>query len=142
MEFNIKKYLVENKLTTQSNLNEDDNTDLTLDVDGNEEDNEDEFGDDEEDDWNKPEEDSEDFEQEPTTTDVQSDEPDLAKKQAELKTLEDKKDALLMQLKSNIISLDQYRDAIGNIPQDIKRLRADIEKAMNVSVDDEEEPEM
>jgi len=65
----------------------------------------------------------------------------IHKKQAELKDLEDKKDALLMQLKSNIISLDQYKDQIGNIPAQIKKLRADLEQAMNISIDDDSEEE-
>ena len=51
------------------------------------------------------------------------------------------KDKLLMQLKSNIIGLDQYKQAIGNIPMQIKKLRADVDQAMNVTVDDGSEEE-
>lgn len=123
----------------EQEFKEDDNTGLTMPAGGEEE--EDTFGDEEEvDDWNKPEkDDSAEFEKEPSTRDVKSQETGLVgihKKQAELQALEDKKDALLMQLKSNIIGLDQYREAIGNIPMQIKKLRADVERAMNVSVDD------
>ena len=45
------------------------------------------------------------------------------------------KDKLLMQLKGDVIGLDQYKQAIGNIPNQIKKLRADLDKAMNVSAD-------
>lgn len=140
MVFNIQKFLSENKLTGQSQMRqEDDNTGLTLDLDGEET-----FDDEEEtDDWNKPEtDDSAEFEKEPSTKDVKQSDKSLTgihKKQADLQGLEDKKDALLMQLKSNIISLDQYKEAIGNIPAQIKKLRADLDKAINVSADDDSE---
>lgn len=105
-----------------------------MDFDSNEE---------ETDDWNAPEsDDSEEFEKEPAAKDVAGQEKSLVgihKKQAELKALEDKKDSLLMQLKSDILTLDQYKEAIGNIPMQIKKLRSDIENAMNVSADDGEE---
>lgn len=61
---------------------------------------------------------------------------DLQAKQTKLKDLEDKKDALLMQLKSGQLTLDQYKSAIGNIPTQIKKLRADIDKETSVSFDD------
>ena len=83
-----------------------------------------------------------DFEQEPATQDIKKDEPSLSgihKKQAQLKALEDQKDALLMQYKSGQMGLDQYKAAIGNIPAQIKKLRADIENEMTVGLDDEEE---
>ena len=128
MAFDIKKYLVENNLTILSLIREDEE-ELELDVP--------------EDNWNKPEvDDSEEFEKEPSTGDVKKQDNSLTgiyKKQAELKALENKKDALLMQLKSNIISLDQYKNEIGNVPAQIKKLRADIEQAMNVSIDDDNE---
>ena len=44
-----------------------------------------------------------------------------------------------MQLKGNVIGLDQYKQAIGNIPMQIKKLRADLDKAMNVSLDTDSE---
>ena len=103
---------------------------------------EEEYGDDEdmEDDWNKPDYDdaADSYEEEPAVTDVKPDASALGlhKKQIELQSLEDKKDSLLMQLKSNIITLDQYKEQIGNIPAQIKKLRADIDQAMNVSMDD------
>lgn len=144
MVFNITKFLMENKLTGQSQMRqEDDNTGLTMPVGGEEE----ETFDDEEDtdDWNKPEpDDSAEFEKEPSTKDVKQNDKSLTgihKKQADLQALEDKKDALLMQLKSNIIGLDQYKQAIGDIPAQIKKLRADLDKAMNVTIDDDGEEE-
>ena len=142
MVFNIQKFLSENKLTGQSQMRqEDDNTGLTLDLDGEET-----FDDEEEtDDWNKPEtDDSAEFEKEPSTKDVKQNDKSLTgihKKQAELQSLENQKDALLMQLKSNIIGLDQYKNAIGNIPDQIKKLRADLDKVMNVTMDDDGEEE-
>ena len=142
MVFNIKKFLTENKLTGQSQMREEDNTGLVMPTSDEEE----TFDDEEEtDDWNKPEPDtSAEFEKEPSTKDVKQSDASLTgihKKQAELQALEDKKDALLMQLKSNIISLDQYKQAIGDTPAQIKKLRADLDKAMNVTVDDDGEEE-
>lgn len=154
MEFNIQKFLSENKLTGQSQMREEDNTELVLPtgdegVYGDEEaEDEDKFDDngDERDDWNKPEPDSSaDFEKEPSAKDVKKDDAALKgihKKQADLQNLEVEKDKLLMQLKGNVISIDQYKQAIGNIPSQIKKLRADIDKAMTVSVDDDSEEEM
>ena len=46
-----------------------------------------------------------------------------------------------MQLKGNVISLDQYKQEIGNIPMQIKKLRADLDQAMNVTMDDDSEDE-
>ena len=105
---------------------------------------EEEFGDEEESDswYASDSDDSEEFEKEPSARDIKKSEPKgtgVVQKQAELKGLEDQKDALLMQLKSGVIGLDQYKAAIGNIPARIKKLRADIDAEMNVSVDDEEE---
>ena len=141
MVFNIQKFLSENKLTGQSQMREEDNTGLTMPVGDDEE----MFGDEEEDDWNKPEPDaSAEFEKEPTPRDVKQNDVSLTgihKKQAQLQDLEAQKDKLVMQLKSNILGLDQYKQAIGNIPIQIKKLRADIDQAMNVTVDDGSEDE-
>lgn len=139
MVFNIQKFLTENKLTGQSQMREDDNTGLTMPV-GDEEEI---FGDEEEEDnWNKPEpDDSAEFEKEPSTRDVKQNDASLTgihKKQAQLQDLEAQKDRLLMQLKGNVIGLDQYKQEIGNIPMQIKKLRADIDRAMNVTVDDDD----
>lgn len=147
MVFNIKKFLTENKLTGQSQMREEDNTGLTMHVGDDYEQMQDYDGEEEGDvdDWEKPEpDDSAEFEKEPSTKDVKQNDKSLTgihKKQADLQALEDKKDALLMQLKSNIISLDQYKEAIGNIPTQIKKLRADLDKAMNVTMDDDSEEE-
>ena len=61
----------------------------------------------------------------------------LAQKQAQLQDLEAQKDRLLMQLKGNVIGLDQYKQAIGNIPMQIKKLRADLDQATNVTLDND-----
>ena len=143
MVFNIQKFLSENKLTGQSRMREDDNTGLTMPVGGEDEEM---FGDEEEDqdDWTTASTDDGDFddEVEPTAKDVKQNDASLTgihKKQAQLQDLEAQKDKLLMQLKSNIIGLDQYKQAIGNIPMQIKKLRADLDQAMNVTVDDSDD---
>jgi ElaB/YqjD/DUF883 family membrane-anchored ribosome-binding protein len=170
MEFNIKKYLMENKLGKVSSLNEDGQPTLA-DLGRGAKPNQDlEVGNDDEfdnapeldvapqadvddmddmqdepaaDSWDAPEaDDSADFEQEPAGADVAQPEPALSgihKKQAQLQTLVDQKDRVLMQYKSGQMSLDQYKEAIGNIPQQIKRLRDQIDQAMDVSVDDDTE---
>jgi hypothetical protein len=141
MVFNIQKFLTENKLTGQSQMREEDNTGLTMPVGDDEE----MFGAEEEDDWNKAEpDDSAEFEKEPTTKDVKQNDASLTgihKKQAQLQDLEAQKDRLLMQLKGNVIGLDQYKQAIGNIPMQIKKLRADLDQAMNVTLDTDSEEE-
>jgi hypothetical protein len=146
MEFNIQKFLVENKLTKRSFLSEDDNTGAMLKTDAEQDEmsDEEDFGDEEPaDDWHKPEPDtSAEFEKEPASKDIGKEEPKVSaihKKQAQLKALEDQKDVLLNQLRGNIITIDQYKAAIGNIPANIKKLRADIQNAMDISLDDEEE---
>lgn len=122
-------------------MREEDNTGLTMPVGDDEE----MFGDEEEDSWNKPEpDDSAEFEKEPATRDIKQNDASLTgihKKQAQLQDLEAQKDRLVMQLKGNVIGLDQYKQAIGNIPMQIKKLRADLDKAMNVTVDDDSEEE-
>ncbi len=143
MEFNIKKYLTENKLTRLSLVEEELPGELSGmdDQDIDTDDTEDSLETD--DTWYKSDdyEDSEEFEKEPSTKDVKKTDvkgSDIPQKQATLKSLEDKKDALLMQLKSGQLTLDQYRASIGNIPTQIKQLRADIEKSMSISTGDEE----
>lgn len=153
MEFNIQKFLSENKLTGQSQMREEDNTELVLQTGDNyeeeEAEDEDKFDDngEERDDWNKPDFDdaADQYEKEPTAKDVKKDDPALKgihKKQAQLQGLEAEKDKLLMQLKGNVISLDQYKQSIGNIPNQIKKLRADIDKAMTVTADDDSEEDV
>jgi hypothetical protein len=102
-------------------------------------------GDTETDSWNKPDpDDTDEFEKEPTTRDIKGtkDLTGVLKYQADLKDLVNMKDTILTQYKSGQIGLDQYKQKIGNIPQMIKKLRSQIEKAMNVTVDDEEEAGM
>jgi hypothetical protein len=87
---------------------------------------------------------NDDFEKEPTAKDVKQGDATLTgihKKQAQLQDLEAQKDRLLMQLKGNVIGLDQYKQAIGNIPMQIKKLRADLDQAMNVTLDTDSEEE-
>ena len=53
---------------------------------------------------------------------------DLAKKQNQLAKLLKAKNDLVSKFKSNEININQYKQMIGNIPQHIKTLTADIEK--------------
>ena len=145
MEFNIQKYLVENKLTGQSQMREDDNTGLTMSVGDDYENMEDDSEEEDTDDWSTSDSYDGDYEQEPTAQDIAKPEPVLTgihKKQAQLQALEAQKDALLMQYKSGQLGLDQYKEKIGNIPNQIKKLRADVDKAMTVTADDDSEDEM
>jgi hypothetical protein len=137
MKLNLKEFFNIGNKPTAPSVSEDDNTNLTMPTDGQDEEI---FGDDEEEDnWNKPEtDDSAEFEKEPTAKDVKQGDATLTgihKKQAQLQDLEAQKDRLLMQLKGDVIGLDQYKKEIGNIPMQIKKLRADLDKAMNVSAD-------
>lgn len=157
MEFNLNKFLVEHKLTKRSRLNEDDNTGGMMKTDAEKE----EMGDEETFDlasidpyggeYNKGkwgadidtgEFPDKDYEKEPTAANVKTDRTtkNLYTKQKELQDLEHKKDALLMQLKSGQLGLDQYKVAIGNIPAQIKKLRLDIDKALGTAGDEEELP--
>lgn len=140
MEFDIKKFLVENKLTRRSLLEEDSPAGgmLKTDSEQDEMNDEEEFGD-QEDSWY--EDDSEEVEQEPSTKDIKKTAPstdDVYEKQAELKALEAKKDALIAQLNSGAITIDQYKTAIGNVPTQIKKLRAAIDEALDLSIDEDE----
>jgi hypothetical protein len=115
MEFNYKQFLTENKLTIGSKLKSlVENRNYTVD---NEEvveveDMEDDMSD-----------------SEPTAKDVKSNKStgDLAKKQYQLASLIKHKDDLVMKFKSGELTIDQYKEKIGNIPQHIKKLSLDIE---------------
>jgi hypothetical protein len=93
-----------------------------------------------EDDWNKVEDDD-DYEQEPTKKDIQVGDKMvgvLGGSQSRLQTLMSQKDAILSKFKSGQISIDQYKQEIGNIPQQIKNLQATIEKQMSGGEEGEE----
>lgn len=147
MEFNINKYLTENVLTAQASRIGEDNEKDVLDTAATSDDQDDDYEVDEpEDSWHKAEpDDSAQFEKEPTAKDVNQPEPALSgihKKQAQLNALVDQKDMLLMQYKSGQLTLDQYKEKIGNIPQQIKHIKDQIDQAMNVTVDDGSEDDM
>ena len=128
MEFDYRKFLTENKLTTTSRLMKE--------VD-------DEGDDDmpEKDDWYSAGDDSSfDDEKEPTKKDVGAGDENVGKlggKQGKLQALVQQKDAILAKFKAGQITIDQYKQEIGDIPQQIKTLQADIEQEL--SVDDTEE---
>lgn len=102
MAFEFKKFLLENKLTTGSKLKS----------------------------LNEEEEDA--IQDEPTAKDLKAGSKstaDLAKKQNQLAVLLKHKDEILDQYKKGQITIEQYKEKIGNIPQHIKNLTAQIEKA-------------
>ena len=146
MKLKLKEFFsISNKATVPA-VSEDNNTGLTMHVGDDYEQMQDYDGDEEEkDDWAySPEDHMDDFDKEATAKDVKQNDASLTgihKKQAQLQDLEAQKDKLLMQLKGDVISLDQYKQAVGNIPAQIKKLRADISQAMNVTVDDGSEGE-
>jgi hypothetical protein len=128
MEFNIQKYLMENKLTLQSYMREEDDI---LEPQLANDDFEDADIDDTEDSWNKPDpDDSEDFEQQP----VQPEEPvdrgeDISgEEERELDKLKAYLKTLIQQYKQNLISIEDYKEKVyhdvnyGNIIKKIKSL--------------------
>lgn len=62
-------------------------------------------------------------------------------KAVKLKHLTKQKDEILAKYKNGQISLDQYKTQIGNIPQQIKQLRADIDAELNPDMGDDMEGE-
>jgi hypothetical protein len=110
MAFEFKKFLTENRLTTISKL--------TL----------------------LKEEEEDEIQDEPTSKDIKPSKStdDLAKKQYQLASLLKRKDELVSKFKSNEITIDQYKQMIGNIPQHIKTLSADIERLESESSESSE----
>ena len=150
MVFNLQKFLIKNRLTKRSKLNEEDNTGGMTKTDAEQQEMGAEQGDEEmfNPDVDNPyksddevEDSGTDTEKEPAPTSIRTDRQtkNLYTKELKLKGLEHQKDALLMQLKSGQLSLDQYKAAIGNIPSQIKKLRADIQQAMQPDLEDEED---
>jgi hypothetical protein len=88
--------------------------------------------------WDKPEDDGEDYEKEPSMKDIKTVEKKAGGKQAKLARLIQQKDAILAKFKSGEISIGEYKEEIGNIPQQIKNLQADIEKSMGMGGSEEE----
>jgi len=76
------------------------------------------------------EEDDDEFQDEPTSKDIKPSKStdNLAEKQYRLASLLKRKDELVSKFKYNEINFDQYKQMIGNIPQQIITLKADIEK--------------
>ena len=153
MAFDYVKFLAENKLTSTSKLNEkakllnENYIDLrpinTLkeeeeeDVDDDVEDvesSEEEF------DFTSPGKKDEfdtDDDVEPAAKDIKGGEEAAASgKQGKLMGLIKQKDAILAKFKSGQITIDQYKQEIGNIPQQIKNLQTSIDQEL--SVDGEE----
>lgn len=129
MKSSIKKYLKENILAGISKIREDEDDELD-----NEPEAEDDY-------FKADDEDDQDWDEEPQQTQVTGDQStrSLYGKQEKLQQLLDKKDVILMQYKSGQMSLDQYRDAIGNIPQQIKTLRDQLAASLQSDNDLEDE---
>lgn len=91
------------------------------------------------DNWNPGDDDSEEelSAEEPNALPADAEEEFDIKGRANLTQLLAKKDHLLAKLKAGDISLDQYKAQIGNIPAQIKKIRAKADAMLNVS--DEED---
>lgn len=59
-------------------------------------------------------------------------------KAEKLQKLTVQKDQILAKYKAGQMSLDQYKTEIGNIPQQIKQLRADLDADLNPDTEDQE----
>lgn len=167
MAFNLQKFLIENRLTKRSRLNEDamTKTDAEQQTMGAEQ-GDDVTGDEEMFDYGGDSGDQDDdigssdeFEREPAGGDIESNEPamnKLAQDQAKLSKLEKIKDTLVSGLnkkkgQEGYLSLDQYKTLIQsyevdgkdlNIPQEIKKLRASIAKQTDPVIGDTEEEDI
>lgn len=154
MAFDYVKFLAENKLTSTSKLNEkakllsENYIDLRpINSLREEEDLDDDIEDvessEEEFDFTSPGKKDEfdtDDDVEPTAKDVKGGEEVVASgKQGKLQGLIKQKDAILTKFKSGQITIDQYKQEIGNIPQQIKNLQTSIDRELSVSDDTEEE---
>lgn len=154
MTFDYVKFLAENKLTSTSKLNEkakllsENYIDLRpINSLREEEDLDDDIEDvessEEEFDFTSPGKKDEfdtDDDVEPTAKDVKGGEEVVASgKQGKLQGLIKQKDAILIKFKSGQITIDQYKQEIGNIPQQIKNLQTSIDRELSVSDDTEEE---
>jgi hypothetical protein len=60
-------------------------------------------------------------------------------KAEKLQKLTAQKDEILAKYKKGELSLDQYKSQIGNIPQQIKQLRADLDAELNPDTEDQGE---
>ena len=122
---------------TVSNLEEDGNSgSINQDIDDTEQSAED--APEKEDNWYAVSDDSFDNDKEPTGKDIKTTAGVDTSKQGKLIALQGKKDDVLAKLKSGQITIDQYKQEIGNIPQQIKNLQAAIEAELNVNDDEEE----
>ncbi len=95
------------------------------------------------DDWEKEDEfSSDEFEKEPSKKDVKAVDKQLGSdsdKRTQLAKLTKQKDELIQKLKAGEITIDQYKQMIGTIPQQIKTLTADLAKLTDVSDEEGEE---
>lgn len=118
-EFNFYKFVVENKGTVAAKLA---GKRLLNEAD------EDEF-------------DSSEFEKEPSAKDIKATDKAVGgsgDKRTQLAQLTKKKDELIQKLKAGEITIDQYKQMIGTIPQQIKTITADLAKLTDVGDEEEE----
>lgn len=129
-EFDFNKYVTGNKLTLASRietrrkklLNEAAEEDDTWDT------GEDEF-------------DSSEFEKEPSKKDLKKADTSVASnsaKREKLAQLVRQKDALVDRLKKGELTIDQYKQEIGSIPQQIKTLTADLSTMTDLEDEEDE----
>jgi len=123
-------------MDTNTNDDRDDSLQKVIAYDKDDEDSED--APEETDTWYAVSDDSFDNDKEPTGKDIKTTAGVDTSKQGKLIALQGKKDDVLAKLKSGQITIDQYKQEIGNIPQQIKNLQAAIEAELNVNDDEEE----
>ena len=129
MAFDYRKFLFENQLTTTARLAERDAK--AQDIQS----------------WGDETEDLPDVKSAGASDTIRKSTLKTGRDSSKLAKLVKQKDEILAQYKSGAISLDQYRTKIGNIPQQIKQLRAAIDPANEPEEDNkpytggEQEPE-
>lgn len=142
MAFDFIKFVTGNKATLGSRLSTPKKKGLIKEEFDFNEAKDDEEEDEVEDTWNKPDEfDNDEFEKEPSKKDVKAADKSTKgqyDKRSKLASLVKQKDALVSQLKSGKINIDQYKQMIGTIPQQIKTLTADLSSMTDLGDEDEQ----
>ena len=142
MAFDFIKFVTKNKSTLGSRLSTKKKGLIKEEFEFNEAKDEEEDAEEEEDNWNKPDEfDTDEFDKEPSKKDVKAADSSTKgqyDKRSKLANLVKQKDELVAQLKSGKINIDQYKQMIGTIPQQIKTLTADMSSMTDLGDEEEE----
>jgi len=142
MAFDFIKFVTENKSTLGSRLSTKKKGLIKEEFDFNEAKDDEEDAEEVEDNWNKPDEfDTDEFDKEPSKKDVKAADSSTKgqyDKRSKLASLVKQKDELVAQLKAGKINIDQYKQMIGTIPQQIKTLTADMSSMTDLGDEEEE----